>query len=274
MSKISFSPIAIPSHNNIEYADNYAVMMVDPRNKDLETILESVEKKIGTEWEFYFFGSEQNEDAVRRWFKNNSKRKLNFFKIPQKFMLGTTQLHYSKFLEDTWIWKTIRAENILLVQTDAALCDSNNINPKEFTQFPYIGCAYSDDHGVKNFWKNMGYPGAYFYGIGGMSMRKRSFMLSCVENNIKGHGTPEDVFFSTCLGSAVNRGELKPNAQDMHNFCEETNHDQKYGRNPFGVHKPGLSMSLNDMEALSKNCPVAWKIGLKERYNKANENKN
>ena len=74
MSKISFSPIAIPSHNNIEYADNYAVMMVDPRNKDLETILESVEKKIGTEWEFYFFGSEQNEDAVRRWFKNNSKK--------------------------------------------------------------------------------------------------------------------------------------------------------------------------------------------------------
>ena len=58
MSKLAFSPIAMPKNNQIEFENNYAIMMVEPRNKDLETILESVEKKNGYRmgillfWEF------------------------------------------------------------------------------------------------------------------------------------------------------------------------------------------------------------------------------
>ena len=184
-------------------------------------------------------------------------------------MRGTTNVKYSEFLENTWIWETIKAENILLVQTDAALCDHGKIDAKQFTKFPYIGCAYTGESGKDNWWKNT-YPEASFYGVGGLSMRKRSFMLSCVNNNTRGMGVPEDVFFSTCLGSAVDRPEVKPTAQDMHKFCEESNSDKIYGQMPFGVHKPGLSMSMEHMDALRSNCPVAWKVGLKERYNRIN----
>jgi hypothetical protein len=274
MSKISFSPIGIPPKDDVEYADKYAVMMVEPRDKDLYIILESVEKQLTPEWEFYFFGSDVNEGVVRRWFTKNSKRKLHFFKIPSKFMIGKTNLEYSKFLENPWIWKTIKAENILLVQTDAALCDHGKINPKQFTQFPYIGCAYSGEHGMDSWWKYKN-KNTYFYGVGGLSMRKRSFMMSCIKNNIDdGVGVPEDVFFSTCLGEAVNRPELKPNAKDMHKLCSETNYDKKYGRPTFSVHKPGLSMSLEDMKDLRSDCPVAWKIGMDERFEKKSKERN
>ena len=70
----------MPKKNEIEFDEKHALMMVEPRNKDLETILESVEKQIEPEWEFYFFGSSENEGAAKNWFRNNSKRKLHFLK--------------------------------------------------------------------------------------------------------------------------------------------------------------------------------------------------
>jgi hypothetical protein len=180
---------------------------------------------------------------------------------------GGKNLRYSEFLENKWIWETIKAEHILLVQTDAAICDHGKININEFTKFPYIGAAYGGEEGPGSFWADS-YPGAYFYGVGGITMRKRSFMLNCIKNNKSGYGTPEDVYFSTCLGQAVNNDKIKPNAKDMHKFAVETNYDIKYGRPSFSVHKPGLQMGKQDMEALRADCPAAWHVGLKERYNR------
>ena len=264
MPNLAFAPIQMPK--SVPYADKYAVMMVEPRNKDLEPILESVEKQIDPSWDFYIFGSRQNEQKIKDWFRRSGK-KLHFHLIPDKFMLSPTQVKYNPFLEDPWIWETIKAEHILLVQTDAGICEHQKININEFTQFPYIGCAYSAEEGKNNFWKN-NHKGAYFYGVGGLSMRQRSFMMNCINKNKGGAGHPEDVFYSTCLGTAVNKDEIKPSAEDMHRFCEQHNNDPKYGQTPFGVHKPGLSMNRDQMDAMRSNCPIAWQVGMRERYNK------
>lgn len=266
MNKLSFAPVSVSF--NVEYKDKNAIMMVDPRDKDLYGILGSIEKQIDPSWDFYMFGSTANRNSIEKWF-TNKKRKLYFYEIPKKFMLGNLNLKYSEFLEDPWIWKTIKAENILLVQTDAAICDHGKFDIAEFTKFPYIGAAYSKEEGQKCFWGDT-YPNAYFYGVGGMSMRKRSFMLSCIEKNISGKGVPEDVFFSTCLGH-TNKKDAQPTARDMHRFSVETNYSNEYGRPSFGVHKPGLQMSLEEMEALRTDCPAAWGVGLKERYLKLNK---
>jgi len=269
-NKLSFAPVSISGAT--EYSNKSAVMMVDPRNQDLYPVLVSVEKQIPMDWDFYMFGSKANENAIRTWFRDNSKRRLHFLHIPEKYMhSGGGNLKYSEFLEDKWIWETIKAEHILLVQTDAAICDHGKININEFTKFPYIGAAYGGEEGAGTFWADT-YPGAYFYGVGGITMRKRSFMLNCIKNNKSGHGTPEDVYFSTCLGQAVNNDKLKPNAKDMHKFGIETNYDAKYGRPSFAVHKPGLSMTKEDMVALRADCPAAWQVGLKDRLKQASLN--
>ena len=264
---LSFAPVSV--NKTAEYQDVFALMMVEPRDKDLLPILESVEKYLEPKWkDFYIFGSNKNKQPLEQWFRN-SKRTLHFYQIPKKFLANETMVHYSKFLEDPWIWKTIKAENILLVQTDAAICDHKKINPDRFTKFPYIGCAYGSDIGPNTWWHDVrSHKGAHFYGVGGVSMRKRSFMLECIDKNITGKGLPEDVFYSTCLGTAVSAPVSKPTVEDLHALCVETNYEEKYGRPSFSVHKPGLQMPKDQMDALRAECPAAWDVGLKERYNR------
>ena len=169
------------------------------------------------------------------------------------------------------MWEMI-GKNILTIQSDVAMCDHNSIDIKKFNKFPYIGCAYSYEEGKNNWWKDT-YKGAYFYGVGGMSMRKKSFVLDCIKNKKSEHkNMPEDVFFSTCLG---NSNSIKPSNKDMHEFCVETDYSSKYldkGKS-VGVHKPTLMRNKEHRNRLLSVSPIAFKLGMKKEMFKLKDDK-
>ena len=81
------------------------------------------------------------------------------------------------------------------------------------------------------------------YGIGGLSFRKKSYMLKCIKNNPNIHDDfAEDVFFSECLA------DYKPDIKALNQFCTQ----HKYFDKSFGLHKP---LALKDNKELHKYCP-------------------
>ena len=238
-------------------------MMVEPRsNQNFKTIINSVENTIDSNWDFYIFTVKDSIDTIKSNIPKNSKRKYIFEIIPKEFMIKPTYVNYSKFLMNEYIWNKINAEHILLVQTDVGLCDHNSIKPSEFTQYPYIGCAYSYEQGSDNWWKDT-YNDAFFYGVGGMSMRKKSFMLQCIQNMTKeDKKLPEDVFFSNCLGTAK-PNVSKPSNKDMHKFCVESDFSKKFFNGKpktMGVHKPSLIYNNQHRKEIVEECPIAHNL--------------
>ena len=157
----------------------HVVMMVEPRaDENFETIIESIERTIDPSWVFYFFGTNRNEEKVKNFFKK-SKRKFIFQNIPDKYMKTPTYVDYNRMFTEPDLWNMIDAENILVVQTDVGMCDHKKEKINSFTHYPYIGCAYSKEEGENNWWKDK-YKDAYFYGVGGMSFRKKSFIMKYI----------------------------------------------------------------------------------------------
>lgn len=241
----------------------HVVMMVEPRtNENFKTILESVERTIDPSWTFYFFGTNRNEKEINQFFKN-SKRKLVFQHIPKKYMKTPTYVNYNRMFTEPDLWDMIDAENILVVQTDVGMCDHKTEKLDSFTHYPYIGCAYSDEEGENNWWKDT-YKDAHFYGVGGMSFRKKSFIMECLKTNPNTKGIPEDVYFSTCLGKL--QGAPKPNSKDMHKFCAQS--DYSGDIKSLGVHKPTLIHNNKQKKILLADCPIAHQLGVrvKEKF--------
>jgi hypothetical protein len=87
-----------------------------------------------------------------------------------------------------------------------------------------------------------------FYGIGGLSLRKKSFMMKCIADNptIDKH-FPEDVFYSNCVSKSDNRPE---SAEVLSRFCSQN----AYHDNSFGVHKPAI-MNRSDFNKFVQYCP-------------------
>ena len=115
-----------------------------------------------------------------------------------------------------------------------------------FIKYNYIGCSVNDkDIGNGKFW---GGSDTHFYGIGGLSLRKKSFMLQCIEDNPYIHKDyPEDVFYSNCVAKSENRPE---SADVLTKFCSQ----HSYYNDSFGVHKPS-EMNRKDFEKFLQYCP-------------------
>ena len=251
---------------------DFCVVLVDPRTtEDYSIILSNL--NFDFDFKLYIFTEDKTISFLEKEIKKYPHlSEINeIIEIPKQYMLSPGYIDYNKLFKSEWMWEYINEENILVVQTDGAICDHGLVKIDEFKDFPYIGCAYSKEEGLNNFWKNDKCPEIHFYGVGGISFRHRSFMLECVKNKesiekrmCNGINTEqsEDVFFSSCLGF---RDDLPhPTHKDMHNFCVESDY-QKQNMAPIGltmsIHKPHL-MGFDDGDRLLEQCPIAHHLFL------------
>jgi hypothetical protein len=176
------------------------------------------------EWSLYIFHSEENKAFVQNILKKVIHRK-NIHLI--EFRKDNMNIHdYSRLLTSASFWDKVDAENILIFQTDSFLVKKGLEDILQYN-FAYIGAPWAHIPEVKQA------------GNGGLSLRKKSWMLRCIEQHPWQENLPEDLYFHYTLTEL--NAELPSVDLSKTIFVENIYHPQPYGyhqhwKHPFDIH--------------------------------------
>ena len=162
---------------------------------------------------------------------------MGFLKHPLE-LENMTANTYSDMLTTSEFWDKIDAENILIFQTDSAMCKKPKYDIEYYIKggYGYIGAPIKHEIDVgKKSAQN-----------GGFSFRKKSLMIKAIKTKKRNENTfPEDMWFSVLKKDITN-----PAPFDIANsFSIET----IFNEQPFGFHK--IWEYNNDLNKLYPTCP-------------------
>jgi len=221
-----------------------AMLIVEPRaHKLLEPVIKNFDEEMDSSWDLYVGHGKSHGEFVKKITDKITKRKVFLINLETD---NLTANEYNTLFKDKKIWNKINAENILVFQTDTILCNKSLKKINNFLHFDYIGCPF-DDKSIGNI--NLDYWKGSFYGIGGLSFRKKSFMIDCINKNPDNNAIAEDVLFSKCVDSI---SKIKPTADDLNIFCTQ----YEYHKNSFGTHKVNKDMKTGK-DKYYEYCPAA-----------------
>ena len=219
------------------------MLIVEPRrHADLQRVLRNFDALGPEGYDFVIFhGRGHRAHALQA--AAGLRRQVTLHELPTD-NLDAGQ--YSALLKDAAFWNRLTAENVLVFQTDTALCSKSPHTLQAFHHLPYVGAAY-DAAGIG---RNSHWGEHAFYGVGGLSFRKRSVMLQCIADGADaGAEQPEDVFFSNCVDS---RPDRPPDARTMSAFCTQNS----FSAPSWGAHKTSL-LHPRHRQAFGRYCPEA-----------------
>lgn len=231
-------------------AERGCVLVVEPRkHENLEAALDAFLGAVPAEYDtlFVYHGKGNGafaREAAKAW-TDAGKRVV--FKS-----LGVDNLDadsYNALFKRKEFWEGIDREKILVVQTDAVPCAASPHRLGEFEKFGYIGSSYGADFPTgrsPDVWGGRGY-----YGVGGLSFRRKSFCIKCCERGEKaGDDGAEDVFFSECVADF---DYPKPTAADLANFATQNSFDAP----SFGAHQINKQLDPKQKDAFFAYCSLA-----------------
>uniref|UniRef100_A0A6C0AN10 DUF5672 domain-containing protein n=1 Tax=viral metagenome TaxID=1070528 RepID=A0A6C0AN10_9ZZZZ len=232
------------------FFDSKALVIVEPRKHEhLQYVCENFDKNMCKSWDLYVFHGKSASAFAQAATAGIKGRRV--YLIP----LNTDSLDgdgYNALFKSLEFWEQVKAENILVFQTDAVLCSASEFKVKDFMKYDYIGCgSYAGAIGnKKDIWGKEYSKGNSFYGIGGLSFRKNSFQKQCIRK-YPGIAAdyPEDVFFSNCVEESSNKPE---SAEVLANFCTQ----DSFLKRSFGAHNTWY-MKKEDREPFYAFCPAA-----------------
>ena len=223
-----------------------AMVIVEPReHKMLKYVCENFDKNMHKSWDMYVFHGKTHKSHAEEAVANIKGRNVILSPLDKD---NFTADDYNYTLKQLNFWNQVKAENILVFQTDAVLCPASKYKIKDFMQFDYIGCGtYSRAIGKEK--ANWG----SFYGIGGLSFRKNSFQKQCIRKYSSiDPKFPEDVFYSNCVETSIHKPR---SAMDLANFCTQ----DEFVSKSFGAHKTTY-MKKGHSEPFYEFCPAARAI--------------
>jgi len=150
---------------------------------------------------------------------------------------------YSKLLSSTRFWSALKAQHVLIFQTDSILCSMSPWTIEDFLPYDYVGAPWIDR------WYGMD------IGNGGLSLRKTKTMIRITKSFKFNETENEDIYFARGIYDLAARDHaIKiPPIHVAAKFAYEA------GKLPrvtsFGVHKTPL-MKV-DKIAIAKTCPEA-----------------
>lgn len=221
-----------------------AMVIVEPRrHKHLAYVLTNFDKRMPLTYDMYIFHGRNNGEFARDAAKSVSKnRKIHFVALEKDDM---TVDEYNALLKSPErFWSKIDAENILIFQTDAVLCSASKFSISDFEHLGYIGCAFGSEAGKGTYWGERSY-----WGVGGLSFRKKSAALKCIANMPHEPNFPEDVFFSECVDAGY--GERPANGHQLTQFCSQGHFISK----SFGAHRIHDGMEKSQLQDFVEYCP-------------------
>ena len=226
-----------------------AMVIVEPRkHKLLQPVIENFHKNMEETWDLYVFHGKSHAKHAKAAVKNIKSNSRNVYLKP----LDVDNLNvkeYNFLFKQASFWDQVDAENILVFQTDTVLCSNALTSIEDFLSFPYIGCS-----GIPNMIGSnttiWGQNNPY-YGVGGLSFRKKSAMMSCINSNPDiDPNHPEDCFFSKCAHGSPDRAT---DAKQLASFCTQ----YQFTENSFGAHKINGNLNKTDLEKFLDYCPEA-----------------
>lgn len=225
-----------------------AVVIVEPRaHPAFRAVLDNFLGVVPEEYDtlYVYHGTDNEQAAVTAaagWVAAGKRVVLASVGVPNLTAGG-----YNALLKSCGFWEAIDAEKILVVQTDAAACEMSPHALRGFEKFGYIGCSYGKTVpvGRGHAWGKHGY-----YGVGGLSFRRKSFCLQCCVRQGDDGTTPEDVFFSDCVADF---GNPKPTTADLAQFCTQNSFDEK----SWGAHQIGKQLPAAQKKAFYAYCKAS-----------------
>ena len=127
-------------------------------------------------------------------------------------------------------WNKVIGETVLYFECDSMLCPNSEYKVEDFEHFDYIGGYWGNELGMMNQKYNRVMNG-------GISIRKKSFMLDIIKNKLQPYldngGNPcEDYFVSEMV-------EDKPTYEEVLSFSIDCGYMYPINdKAPFGLHKP------------------------------------
>ena len=130
----------------------------------------------------------------------------------------------------TDFWEKVVGETVLYFECDSMLCPNSEYKVEDFEHFDYIG----------GYWGNiLGALDSKYERVmnGGISIRKKSFMLDIIKNELqpyldRGGNSCEDYFVSDCVRN-------NPTFREVLNFSIDCGYMYPLdNKAPFGLHKP------------------------------------
>jgi len=166
-------------------SDKKSIVMMDDRPFSYwQPTLVSAIKYTSSDWGIELFVSKQyGQFALVKKFLDSTGRRTRLNHYDMHFNKKDKHRSINSLLKQETFWETIEAESIFFIQPDGVVC-RNGID--EFLEYDYVGAPWAHR------------PDGLVQGNGGMSLRKRSFMLDCLKNYHKHDNDPEDVYFSNC----------------------------------------------------------------------------
>jgi len=150
---------------------------------------------------------------------------------------------YSKLLSSTRFWSALKAQHVLIFQTDSVLCSMSPWTIEDFLPYDYVGAPWIDR------WYGMD------IGNCGLSLRKAKTMIRITKSFKFNETENEDIYFARGIYDLAKRDHAVkiPPIHVAAKFAYEA------GRLPrvtsFGVHKTPFREV--DKKAIAKTCPEA-----------------
>ncbi len=203
-----------------------AVIVETREHKALSFVLNNVMSILPDEWGLQIFHGNKNFEYVNSICKDSNLNAVFS-------NLKVDDLNHDEYVElftSKNFWESCVGETILIFQTDSMLCPNSEHVIEEFEHFDFIG----------GYWGNILNPLDSIYNRvmnGGLSLRKRSFMLDIIENRLESYlkdgGNPcEDYFVSACL-------DKKPTVKEVLSFCIDNGYMYPLeDKAPFALHNP------------------------------------
>jgi len=216
--------------------DSYTAIMIEPRQHPaMRFVLHNFLENLDARWNFILYHGIDNEDwlkqLVQSAFSSEDHKRITFRKIAVK---NLTLGQYSSIMTNSQFIQTIPTEIFLVFQTDSMICKPYRDLIYEFMEYDYVGAPWHEI--PRGAWKTQ-------VGNGGLSLRRKSAMLTIARTLPYSAGYAEDMYFS----EGCDRLHMKkPSWEKAKEFAIET----QYNPRSFGIHRAWRWTSVSE-----EQCP-------------------
>ncbi len=212
-----------------------AVIVETRKHNALPFVLSNVMSILSDEWKLQIFHGSDNYDYINDIMLNDDflsgvKSKTTFTNLNIESISADDSSLEIMLTED--FWNKVVGETVLYFECDTMLCPNSEHKVEDFEHFDYIG----------GWWGNQFNPSSLNESYdrvmnGGLSIRKKSFMLDIIKNELQPYlergGNPCEDYFVT------DRIRTKPKVRDVLNFSIDNGYMYPLdNKAPFGLHKP------------------------------------
>ena len=206
-----------------------AVIVETRKHKALPFVLNNVMSVLPDDWKLQIFHGSNNIDYI-----NDIIMDTEYFdkvKLSNLYIDSITADDSSlEIMLTEYFWKRVIGETVLYFECDSMLCPNSEHKVEDFEHFDYIGGYWGNqlDMLSNDYSKVM---------TGGLSIRKKSFMLDIIKNELRPYldngGNPCEDYFVT------DRIRSKPKVKDVLSFSIDNGYMYPLdNKAPFGLHKP------------------------------------